>query len=121
MLQPYRKAAWQLIIWQFVLIMLIAFLWLLFSDNSTTNFISTILGGVAVILPTSYFIWQVFYKKVASPRALLVRFLLAEIIKLISSAILLVAFIHYLHLSLLPSISSFMIAYLATIGLVARL
>jgi ATP synthase protein I len=90
-------------------VMLIAALAYLFV--SVTAAWSALLGGVAIVLPSSYFAYRLF--RITSARAArkIVRaFYVGEITKILLSAVLAVVFIRFLHVGMFPFWVGFMAA-----------
>ena len=96
-----------LIIWmQFFLVMLFAVI--AFFYAGTKSAASFFLGGIAWIIPSSFFVYQVFKKpNVRKLQTIIKDFYLGEIGKLVLSGVLLVLFLHFFALE----IETFFVGY----------
>ena len=82
--------------------------------NGFLGLISTLLGGLACVVPGLLFAWSVMarYHR-ASPQRILMVFYLGEFVKLFVSAILMIIILRTLSVSLLPALTGFVIASLS--------
>lgn len=106
--QRARRMAYCFVGVQAAVALVVAIGWLF---SSVAAFESTVLGGLAVVLPSSLFAKQLF--KTTSARAarkIVVTFYVGETVKIFLSAGLAVAFMCFIPLKLIPFWSGFMAA-----------
>lgn len=119
-LKPYYKKAYNIIYLQIILMLGIAFLWLIFS-TAKGSFTSTIFGGISWIIPTFYFTWKIFKDDVSRSLPKIARdFLLAEMIKLFLASLLIILFLKLFTVELLPFLTGFLGAVAAAFFSIGR-
>ncbi len=107
-----KKEAYQIIFWQLLMIICLAFVLFLFGGLKSG--LSTLLGGLAYWFPTLLFVWRVFNREGArAARRFLLLFVAGESIKLLLSGILFVLILKYLPVNLLSVLIGFVGAVIA--------
>lgn len=112
MLRSVRAQAYKLIILQLVVVAALAILWWIFK-NITSGY-SAVLGGIACIIPSWYFIRKFFSKKRRTPQAIISSFYLGELTKLFLSMVLLILVVKFTPAIIVPTLTGFIGAYLAS-------
>jgi len=111
MLQPFRAKAYKLIYLQIAVVLLLFFGFWLFKNIQAGY--SAILGGLACVIPSIYFVRKLFSSYQRSPQKIVLDFYVAEFIKLFLSSILLVLIFKFLPVKLVALVSGYIGAYLA--------
>lgn len=111
MLQPYRRQAYKLVLLQIIVVLALFLCWWLFQDIKAGY--SALLGGLAGVIPSLYFVKKGFSSKERSMKKIIVDFYIGEFSKLLLSAVLLVLIFKYLPVKLVPLITGFIGAYMA--------
>lgn len=82
---------------------------------STPDMIGALLGGVAVVLPTfgfsQFFLGQIHTK---SPQKVLIAFYVGELVKLVSSVLMMLIFVKIFKVAILPLVTGFIGAHVGT-------
>lgn len=115
MLKPIRKQANKLIFLQISIVVVLAILWWGFKDIKYSY--SALLGGMACIFPSWYFIHKFFKNRQRSPQTILKDFYVGEMLKLFLSVVLLVLIVKYIPVHLLAVITGYIAACLAVWGM----
>jgi ATP synthase protein I len=111
MLQPYRRQAYKLVLLQIAVVLALFLCWWIFQDIKAGY--SALLGGLAGVIPSLYFVKKLFSSKERSMKKIMLDFYLGEFTKLFLSAILLVLIFKYIPVKLVPLITGFIGAYMA--------
>jgi len=111
MLQPYRRQAYKLVLLQIAVVLGLLVGWWLFKDIKAGY--SALLGGLACVIPSLYFVKKLFSSKERSMKKIMFDFYIGEFSKLLLSAVLLVLIFKYLPVKLIPLITGFIGAYMA--------
>jgi ATP synthase protein I len=111
MLKPYRKQAYKLIILQNTVVIILGVICLIASGSRAAY--SAILGGLACILPSIYFVRKFFSSRDRSTAKIMFDFYLGEFLKLFLSAILLILIFKFIPVKLIALISGYILANLA--------
>ncbi len=111
MLQPYRRQAYKLVLLQIAVVLGLFVGWWLFKDIKAGY--SALLGGLACVIPSLYFVKKLFSSKERSMKKIMFDFYIGEFSKLLLSAVLLVLIFKYLPVKLIPLITGFIGAYMA--------
>ncbi len=96
---------------QIIVVLLLFFCFWIFKNIKAGY--SVILGGLACVIPSIYFVRKVFSSDTRSPQKIVFDFYLAEFIKLFLSAILLVLIFKFLPINLVPLVIGYIGGYLA--------
>ncbi|MCK4609340.1 MAG: ATP synthase subunit I [Gammaproteobacteria bacterium] len=111
MLQKARKDAYKLIILQIAVAMLLFVVWWWFKDFAAG--ISAILGAIACIIPSIYFVHKFFSKHERTTGQIIRDFYIGELVKLFMSAIFLVLIVKFLPVQLVAVVIGYVAAYLS--------
>lgn len=110
-LKPIKTQAYQIVFMQLMIIMGLAVG--LFLLRGLQNGLGALLGGLAYWLPTFYFAWRVFARRILRGKQFIVAFFAGEIGKLISSAILFLLIVKYLPITTLSALIGYIGAIVA--------
>lgn len=106
-----QRAAYYVVFWQAVIVLLVAFISLLIANRVAAY--SALLGGAASVLPSFLFAQQLFKTTAArNAQRIVVVLFVGELLKLILSGVLLVIMIMWLPVSVLPLVIGFVSAHL---------
>ena len=111
MFQPFRAQAYKLIYLQIAVVVLLFCCFWVFKNIQAGY--SVILGGLACVIPSIYFVRKLFSSYRRSPQKIVMDFYVAEFIKLFLSAILLVLIFKFVPVKLVALVSGYIGAYLA--------
>lgn len=101
-----QRQAYQLILAQFLGVIILAFAALLF--NNIKSGFSVLMGGIAYVLPNIIFVWRVFrYVGASQMVQFLTAFMIGEVLKLFISGILFLVIVKHLPVSLLSELVGF--------------
>jgi ATP synthase protein I len=107
-----QKFGFRFILPQIIFAVLMALAWW---RISTPDMISALLGGFAVILPSfcfsQYFLGQIHTK---SPQKVLIAFYIGELLKLVSSVLMMLIFVKVFKVGILPLVTGFIGAHVGT-------
>ena len=110
--QSIKKEAYQIVLGQLSVIMGLALLLFLFKGMQAG--ISTFLGGLAYCVPNFLFVWRVFARaSVRAARQFAVTFFLGEGVKLVLGALLFVAVVKYLPVTMSYALTGYIAAILS--------
>lgn len=106
-----RKKIYKLFYFQLIFTMILSVFFLLYQNF--TSGLSVFLGSVAWIIPCFYFSHKCFIiRNNEKPVKLVKRLFIAEILKLVISGVLLVIFVKFININLLPFLLGFIVAVL---------
>jgi len=109
-LSPTRNQALRIVYLQLLIIILVAIIWLYSSGKPAA--LSVLLGGIAWLIPTYFFIKKVFTSRQSrSASKITSDFFLAEVLKLFLSGVLIVCFLRIFSVFLLP----FLLGYIGAV------
>lgn len=111
MLKPFRFQAYKLVFLQCFVTLVLSLYWSL-SHGINYGF-AAILGGLACIIPSLYFVYKVFSGSERTFQKITFDFYLSEFFKLFSSAVLLVLILKFTPVKLLPAITGYIGAYMS--------
>lgn len=110
-LSSTRKKLYQMFYLQIVLVIILTVFFLFY--QGLTSALSVFLGSIAWIIPSFYFSRKCFIIRTnSSPNKLVRRIFITELLKLIVSSVLLVTFVKFININLLPFLLGFIIAVL---------
>ena len=111
MLRKIQIQGYRLVRMQSILVLIVAACWML---KAPFAMVSTLLGGIAGILPTVFFAYHFFRKVVDKDnKKILGAFYRGEFLKLLASIVLLVFCVAVLKAELLPLLTGFIAAHMA--------
>lgn len=110
-LKTTRHSAYKLLYFQLALVVLAALIFLFY--QGFVSMWSVLLGGVAWMVPCFYFVRKCFImRQSCTPQQLVKKFYLAELIKLVFSGLLVVLFVKFIPINVLPFLCGYGVAVL---------
>ena len=111
-LKPIKNQAYQIVIWQLIIIVALALL--LFIFRGVQHGISALLGGLAYWVPAFVFVWRVFARaSIRAAKQFIAAFFAGEAIKLLFSAALFLLIVKYLPVNVVSVLTGFAGAIIA--------